>query len=737
MKQEEEDDDISALTTKSLFRSFISITHQHNFRWRLLAEAALEPALDFAVAEKAFVRCLDYTGVQFVKRLRQLNDKVKQKAEVAAYFQRFEEAEALYREIDRKDLAIDLRVRLGDWFRVIALAGPGGAGASGSASLDPRLRGTGAGVGGAENKGLLVEAWGAIGDYYFERSKYSHAAQFYSKARKFPPLADCHYALGDYDALWKLGQALAAELGGSPGMGNTLAVSGGADNLHADAEESKKLLSSIADKLVSVGLGEQGARCHVAAGDVRSALDACIILNEWTLAVELAQQEGKKGNTDTEAQVEELLKRYAQKLTEQESSSSSSGASSAGGGGFGGGALGTGPRGSRRDRSGAAGNNSKEDENSLAVQAQRKRLQEQGLAYAKKLEAVQLYRKANRHYESSKLLSQIAADMGQRFARKEPHKLKKVYLVAALEIERKKEGDIIKTQEAKSANANASGAAALANLMSHDAGGGRQESKGSSVGSSAAEKAAMQYYHPWRGCEAYHLYLLCQKQVYEGAFDQALKTAIRLTDYDDILNTETIYALVALTAYHTGHFLQCSKAFIKLEHSSDVPEEMRRKYERLAVSIFKKKLPRDGTVTTINCGACNKPQPDWATSCTDEKCGVRYPFCVATGQSLINQPVGVVPANGGNAGKSLQDLSKEYLGSVDCKTCRRKIIASEAIRRQACPLCHCALNGGAGPAKKEFTSLPPSSAAGAAPGGGLRAMPGGGLAAPGGGLASK
>ena len=31
---------------------------------------------------------------------------------------------------------------------------------------------------------------------------------------------------------------------------------------------------------------------------------------------------------------------------------------------------------------------------------------------AKKFEAVQLYRKANRHYESSKLLSQIAADMG-------------------------------------------------------------------------------------------------------------------------------------------------------------------------------------------------------------------------------------------------------------------------------------------------------------------------------------
>jgi predicted membrane protein len=32
---------------------------------------------------------------------------------------RYDESEALYRELDRKDLAIDLRQRLGDWFRVV------------------------------------------------------------------------------------------------------------------------------------------------------------------------------------------------------------------------------------------------------------------------------------------------------------------------------------------------------------------------------------------------------------------------------------------------------------------------------------------------------------------------------------------------------------------------------------------------------------------------------------------
>ena len=70
---------------------------------------------------QAFVRCSDYQGIQFVKRLRRLDDRLKQRAEVAVYFQRFDEAEALYRDMDRKDLAIELRMRLGDWLRVVQL----------------------------------------------------------------------------------------------------------------------------------------------------------------------------------------------------------------------------------------------------------------------------------------------------------------------------------------------------------------------------------------------------------------------------------------------------------------------------------------------------------------------------------------------------------------------------------------------------------------------------------------
>lgn len=130
----------------------------HPRLWRLLAEAALERR-DWGTAEKAFAHCADYQvghscarpwlgllllcfappyphpallcpapstsscralptpppqGIQFVRSLQALADPVKQRADVAVYFKRFDEAEALYlHELDRPDFAIALRTRLG------------------------------------------------------------------------------------------------------------------------------------------------------------------------------------------------------------------------------------------------------------------------------------------------------------------------------------------------------------------------------------------------------------------------------------------------------------------------------------------------------------------------------------------------------------------------------------------------------------------------------------------------
>ncbi len=74
--------------------------------------------LELGAAENAYVRCKDYPGIQFVKRLQNVQDDAVRRAEVAAWFNRFDEAEKLFLDADRRDLAVALRRKLGDWFQV-------------------------------------------------------------------------------------------------------------------------------------------------------------------------------------------------------------------------------------------------------------------------------------------------------------------------------------------------------------------------------------------------------------------------------------------------------------------------------------------------------------------------------------------------------------------------------------------------------------------------------------------
>lgn len=73
----------------------------HPRLWRLIAEAAVKE-LDLDAAEMAFVRCSDYPGVQLVRRLRGLHSEALRKAQVAAWFANYQQAENLYLEADRR-----------------------------------------------------------------------------------------------------------------------------------------------------------------------------------------------------------------------------------------------------------------------------------------------------------------------------------------------------------------------------------------------------------------------------------------------------------------------------------------------------------------------------------------------------------------------------------------------------------------------------------------------------------
>mmetsp|Transcript_12201 Transcript_12201/g.31343 ORF Transcript_12201/g.31343 Transcript_12201/m.31343 type:complete len:1210 (-) Transcript_12201:196-3825(-) len=515
----------------------------HPRLWRLLAESALDQ-LEFSVAEKAFVRYEDFQGIQLVKRLRLLDDRMKQKAEVAAYFQRFDEAESLYREIGRKDLALDLRVRLGDWFRVIQLS-----------------------QGGDED--VLRQAWNSIGDYYADRGKWSNAAQYYVKGQNNSALVDVYYFLEDYDSLKNLIDLL---------------------------PEGSPLLTDIGHKFTSVGLCEEAVKAYVRHGDVKTAVDCCVLLNQWDLAVNLAQQQNFQ-------QIEGLLAKYAQHLLDKN----------------------------------------------------------------KKIEAVQLYRKASRHTEAAKLLSQIAREFPGG-PQKNPDHIKKLYLLSALEVEKYKT-KTLDVQMTGATMGTMTTAQTVQSLITAD----------QSVSSDRALES------PWRGCEAYHLFLLAQKQLYEAHYEAAMKTALRLSDYEDILDMQTIYSIIALTTYYNKFFGQCSKAFIKLEASNDVPEAMREKFAALAIKIFVRNPPQDPSSRMMPCPKCNQRMQEWNIACPS--CSHRLPFCVASGRSIY-------PEGGAGGHGHADPTGAPGSGVIKCRTCRHRMYVSEVRKLRNCPLCHSRLEAG-------------------------------------------
>jgi WD repeat-containing protein 35 len=59
--------------------------------------------------------------------------------------------------------------------------------------------------------------------------------------------------------------------------------------------------------------------------------------------------------------------------------------------------------------------------------------------------------------------------------------------------------------------------------------------------------------------------MLAQRQLYRGDIEGAMRSALRLREYEDVLEGEGVYSLVALVALHNRHYGQASRAFIKLE----------------------------------------------------------------------------------------------------------------------------------------------------------------------------
>lgn len=447
----------------------------HPRLWKLIAEKALEE-LDFNTAEKAFVRGENYYGIQLVKQLRSMTDKNKARAEVAVYLGRFDEAETIYRGIDRKDLALQMRTKIGDYSRVVQLLQTGGG-----------------------NDKLIRSAWDHIGDHYSDRYKWKKAIQYYAQCNNYEKLAECYYRLQMFSEL----TALAIEI-----------------------PDGTPVLNVLATMFDSVGMYEQAVEVHLRNNNPRAAVDCCILQNRWEKALELAEQHDFP-------QTEGLLQRFAGELIQKK----------------------------------------------------------------KWLEAVELYRRANRPTEAAILLGEIAERAATRDVK--PSLAKKLHVLAALEVERhrKRTMDIASNGTTKGGTVAQATAATLETLMmtSLEANATTTTLVGATTNNAnSANKTSKAFASAWRGAAAYHFFMLAQRQYYSGHFDAAMKTSIKLCEYDDILSPRDIYSLLALASYRNKFFGICSQAFVKLETLPEgIPEKDREEIETLAVHIFSSNEPSD------------------------------------------------------------------------------------------------------------------------------------------------
>ena len=345
--------------------------------------------------------------------------------------------------------------------------------------------------------------------------------------------------------------------------------------------EENEILLFLGGKFEKYGLCDEAVKCYLRYGDVKKAIDTCVLMNKWNLAVELAE----KNNF---FQIEGLVNKFGSILLEK----------------------------------------------------------------GKKMDLVELYRKAHRHTDAAKILMKIAEDLKSLNA--SPITLKKIYTIAALEMES------FKSRLIDAQITNITQQSAIKNTTTLD----------TLITSDLSNVNDKQLNNPWKGAEAYHFYMLCQSQLYQGTYKEALKTALRLVLYEKELGSKQVYQLIALTSFLNKNYKFCSKALSTLEQLPSLTRTQRQSFKDLAVNIFTRYEPKNRNENMIICPSknCGSSISEYSISCNI--CGSNFSPCVVSGQSIFNK------------------------GYFKCKRCKHRSLEREVMKKgiKNCPLCHLPLD---------------------------------------------
>ena len=495
--------------------------------------------LDFDTAQKTMLQTKNFDGLDFLQKIKGMENNELKKAEISQYNSNFDEASKQYNKINRNDLDLAMQMKLGKWDKVTDIM---------SKSTESK-------------EDNLKMAYNNFAEELMEKKDFDKAEENYEKSGNIHGLTRVYFAKEDYDK---------------------------AANMLEVIPEEDEFLEEMGEKFNSIGMCDEAVKAYVKYGNILKALETYVANNKWKEAIELSAQ-------NDFINMDQLTEKFGEEFIKS----------------------------------------------------------------GRKLDLVELYRKANMRDNVFKYLVEIAVDM--RNIRLSPLIIKKIYVLAALELE------VYKSQITDS------------QINSEDV---HKETKDSKEENNKKEKKKINtdYFsivreidkillNQWRGAEAFHYYMLCQRQLYNKNYKEACKTVIRLTLYEKELGTEEVYMLIALCSYLNNCFEFCSKALSILSDLDSINIHKREKYQQLAKNIFLKYGPKNVGEKFYKCPKCETAESVSEYDIYCKTCRTNFSGCVLSGASILDH---------------------HYF---KCKQCHHKAKKSEVKKQPIynCPMCHVSL----------------------------------------------
>lgn len=515
-------------------------TNSHPRLWLMLAETALDQ-MNLQLAERCFIESQNNAGITLMKKLSSLpKNGLVQRGFVLWYLKRYQEAEECFRgrfdpnskqfkNIQKKpnnnantdpDYTIQMYATIGDWQKVAEL------------------------VNEVEDEEMFTRCHIALGNEAYMKGDWSTAASEYNIAHDHKKQLKALFRGDDFNGISRLCDSLKAK---------------------------DPLLDEIGIKFVALGAHTKAVDAFMKLGDVQKAIDSCVHLNQWTMALQIADEHPQEVNKRA------LMGRYAHHLAENSHIAAA-----------------------------------------INMYVKYKLPREAALLLDKEGD---IAFKQTRQYLFAKKCYVFSADLLEQSIKSEEEELNKLNPKPRIS---PTTATKVKTTVIKGPVSPLRNRPIIIKSNNNNNNNDDEDNNNTApqAPSSPLEKSINKgkdlLQIQWHKAEALHFLILAHQQMYRGEWIDALITAARIfAVYYDIIGKDRSAALLALCGFNSGYLKQCSNGFIQLENSESLTKKNRQRMENMAVKIFGKHPPNDPSdLPTFECKNCKSKLVEPNCKCT-------------------------------------------------------------------------------------------------------------------------